>query len=734
MANQVNFFFCIVVLSISGSLVAQAQYVPGEVLVGPRAGQGEAVLSRCAKRGLRLIERDAISGVLRLGVPEGSEKDWIRVLSSERDVVYAEPNGIGSGGVVPNDTNFGLQWHLQNTGQSGGVVGADIEAPAAWDITTGSTNIVIAVLDSGIDSDHPEFAGRIAANGYDFVNEDNDPEDDSGHGTRVAGAICANAGNSFGVTGVDWNCKILPIKVVNLLNGGTTMDLAQALNYVAGLPNVQVVSMSLVNYPNDVTLNAAILAASSSGKILISCAGNGAIGNADVSYPGASPLTISIGATTRTDARASFSATGAALDFVAPGESIVTVAFNTSADASTAVSGCSFATPIAAGVVGLILARAEQLGWPPLTQAEVLQLLQAGAEDGVGPPSQDTPGRDDFFGYGRINARRSLEAMPSLGACSNGNVGNGVGGPFDVLKINGLSKTGIDRRVVVGTNQTITFQVDAPPSNPQPSPAPAEFVIFGVLGTPTIADAFALPFGIGPMCFTPAPLFPQPDLFTLVNSFDPTQSLLPGSTAPWSMQLPGIPFPTAATLQGVIIDLPSNHLAITNAVLLDVRSLPAPTITSIVPATAAPGTTVTINGNNFISGLTLVVGGVTVTPNSTTASSIVFTAPAAMCGSMLTVTNPDTQAVSAAFNPPATIANLLTPAGTSAVGGKTVIVIGAGFLPGTTVTIGGNPMPITTITPAIIIGTSPPGVVGPQPLVVTTTAACVVTATYTYTP
>lgn len=734
MANQANFYLCVAVLSISGLLSAQAQYVPGEVLVGPKAGQGEAILSRCEKRGLHLIERDAISGVMRLRVPERSENDWIRVLSSEPGVAYAETNGIGQGGISTNDTSFGTQWHLENTGQSGGVVGADIEAPAAWDITTGSMNIVIAVLDSGIDSDHPEFAGRIAANGYDFVNEDNNPEDDHGHGTRVSGAMCANAGNSFGVAGVDWNCQVLPIKVLNSLNVGTAMDLAQALNYVAGLPNVQVVSMSLINYPNDVTLNAALLAASNSGKILISCAGNGGIGNADVSYPGASPLAISIGATTRTDARASFSATGAALDFVAPGNAIVTAAFNTSADTISTVSGCSLATPITAGVVGLILARAIDLGLPPLTQAEVLQFLQAGAEDGVGPPSQDTPGRDDFFGYGRINARRSLEAMPSLGVCSNGNVGNGFGGPFDVLRINGLSKTGFDRRVVVGTNQTIIFEVDAPPSNPQPSPAPAEFVIFGKLGTASIADQLPLPFGIGTMCFTPAPLFSQPDLFTLVNSFDPLQSLLPGSTAPWSISLPGIPFPTAATFQGVIIDLPSNHLAITNAVVLDVRVLPAPTITSIVPATAASGTTVTINGTNFFSGLTLVVGGITVTPNSTTAGSIVFTAPAVMCGSMLTVTNPDTQTVSAAFNPPANIAGISTPSGASSVGGMTVIIVGSGFLAGTTVTIGGNPMPINTISPAVIVGMSPPGMVGPQPLVVTTPVGCVATATYTYTP
>ena len=150
---------------------------------------------------------------------------------------YAEPNYIGQGNdFFPNDTFFSLeQWNLHNIGQTGGTVDADIDAVEGWQITTGSSSIVVAVLDSGIDSDHLEFQGRILP-GHDFVNDDDDPEDDRGHGTLVSGVIAANADNNFSIAGIDHNVKILPVKVLSAVGpvtGVNITDLAQGLMFAA---------------------------------------------------------------------------------------------------------------------------------------------------------------------------------------------------------------------------------------------------------------------------------------------------------------------------------------------------------------------------------------------------------------------------------------------------------------------------------------------------------------------
>ena len=394
---------------------ALAAFVKGEVLVSAIRGMDLEVKMGLGQIGLEVLEQDVRSGLMRLSVPNGQEVAWTQLLGTWPAIRYAETNGLGRGGYEPDDTSYFRQWHLANTDLNPGFIGADIQAQGAWNVTTGSSSIVVAVLDTGIDSDHPDFAGRIHPAGMDFVNGDNNPEADHPHGTWVSGCLGANGDNGFGVAGVDWNCRILPIKVLDANNAGTTFNLAQALNYVAVQPDVQVISMSLINYPGNMTLINALQGARDAGKILMACAGNGGLGNADVSFPGASPLTISIGATTAGDARASFSGTGSALDFVAPGSSIVTTKHGSnSSTAVDTVSGCSFATPIASGIVSLLLALAEERGLT-LDQDGIYDLLLKGAEDQVGIPSQDTPGRDNFHGHGRLNAFRSLGRLLSSG-------------------------------------------------------------------------------------------------------------------------------------------------------------------------------------------------------------------------------------------------------------------------------------------------------------------------------
>ena len=318
------------------------------------------------------------------------------------EVAFAQPDYLGQGGFVPNDTFYGEQWHHANTGQSGGTPGADIESEGGWDISRGSNAVVVAVLDTGIDSDHPEFAGRILP-GWDFVNDDADPEDDHGHGTLVTGLLAANAGNGFAVAGTDHECMILPVKVLDSFNIGTTSNLINALGF--GTTNaVDVISMSLVNYPCSTALDDALRDAKLAGAILVACAGNGGIGDADASCPGASFHSLSIGTTMDNDARASYSATGNALGFVAPGHLVRSVVFDSFADEFSIFSGCSAATPVAAGIVSILRALD-----PSLRTPHIRAILQASAEDMVGDPTEDTPGWDPYMGYGRLNLRAALE-------------------------------------------------------------------------------------------------------------------------------------------------------------------------------------------------------------------------------------------------------------------------------------------------------------------------------------
>ncbi len=712
LASAFVFVLCVV------PAAAQDRFAAGDVLVGPRAQRGAAVRALVQRLGVEIAERDAISGVLRVRVPVGEEDAWVARLAAAEDVAYAERNGLGGGGLVPNDTHFGVQWHLQNTGQSGGLAGADIDATSAWNVTTGAPSTVIAVLDTGIDFAHPEFAGRIDPDGYDFVNEDANPQSDHPHGSRVAGVMCANADNGFGVSGVDWQCKVLPIKVLDQFNAGTVMDLAQGLNYVATQNDVQVVSMSLINYPGNQTLINALQAASSAGKILIACAGNGGMGNANTSYPGASPLTISIGATTRHDTRATFSATGAPLDFVAPGLDIATVVDGSTADQFVLASGCSFATPMTAGVVGLLLARAQALGYPPLSQADVYELLRRGAADQVGPPSEDPPGRDDNFGHGRIDGFASLQAIPGL-LCQHGGVGMGLGGPFDVVRINGASSTGSERTVVVPSNAPFALQVDVPPSNPQPSSVPPFFVLWAN-AAPAAGPATPLPLGIGSLCFDPHG----------ANTF---VSL--GATAPWSTTVPALAAPLVVGIQGAIFDTPLGHIAITNLVRFSVENVPPPVILGVTPRAAAVGSTVTVSGSGFLPGLVLRVNGVAVPPLSVAPTSVTFAAPAGMpCDTNVGITNPDQQSASSPFNVSPVLTTVFAPNGTPAAGGTLLLLVGQNFVAGSTVTIGGNPLTIGSISATAISGTLPPGVVGPASIVVTTPFACTATGSLTYTP
>jgi subtilisin family serine protease/subtilisin-like proprotein convertase family protein len=294
---------------------------------------------------------------------------------------YIEPDYILTKGTItpkatfPNDPSFNQLWGLHNTGQSGGTPDADIDAPEAWDIQTGDPNLVIGVIDTGVDYNHQDLVGNIWTNpgeiandgidndgngyiddirGWDFAYNDNNPSDVDGHGTHVSGTIAGKGNNGVGVTGVAWNAKIMPLKFLNDQGSGSTSNAILAINY-ATANGVKLTNNSWGGGGFSQALYDAINAAGQAGALFIAAAGNDAK-NTDTSpsYPASYNLAniISVASTTRTDALSSFSNYGlTSVDLGAPGSDIYSLA---PGGGYATLSGTSMASPHVAGAAALL--------------------------------------------------------------------------------------------------------------------------------------------------------------------------------------------------------------------------------------------------------------------------------------------------------------------------------------------------------------------------------------------
>jgi len=359
------------------------------------AGDQSATL--LSQHNLEIVEKIESFNLCTVKVPTDINIDQlINSLKSDSRVEYVEKNmSTGQGDLLPNDVLIDEQWH-HNT----------INSESAWDISRGSNNIIIAVLDSGLQIGNADLSGARFLSGFDFVNNDNDADDDLSHGTHVTGLIAANADNGISGAGIDHNAMILPVKVINENNIGSTFDLVQGINYAMS-QGADVINMSLGGYSNSNALNEMLSSAKDNGSILISSAGNGGIGEADNNYPGASQHTISVGSTDIYNDRAFFSSTGKTLDVVAPGSAVKTTSYYEGNGAGLDYfNGTSAAAPMVSGIAGL----AKALD-PDLTQDEFLEILTLTSRDQVSSSYEDTPGRDDFFGWGLVDAPAVLERI-----------------------------------------------------------------------------------------------------------------------------------------------------------------------------------------------------------------------------------------------------------------------------------------------------------------------------------
>ena len=366
--------------------------VPGEILVKfqPHVSLLGARGS-LQSEGLRAVDAQSRSGVLRVEVEPGREAETIARLLARGDVEFATQNHVITAAGDPNDPFFSFQWALKQTSD------IDIDATDAWDTYAGGSNITIAVIDSGVDLDHPDLQASIVP-GYDFVNDDNMPDDDNSHGTHVAGIAAAVGNNGIGIAGVSWRASIMPLKILNAGGVGNTFDMADAVHYAVD-NGAQVINLSVgaqgtkwpCNWPEvDDAFNYAV----NNGVLLVVAAGNG--GQSNINCPGAYDQTMAVGSTTSADQRSSFSNYGPRLDIAAPGSFI----YSTFPGGYGYNSGTSMATPHVAGLAALLWSLA-----PSLTDDQIRDLIQNTADD------LGSTGWDQFFGYGRINAGRAMAAI-----------------------------------------------------------------------------------------------------------------------------------------------------------------------------------------------------------------------------------------------------------------------------------------------------------------------------------
>ena len=354
------------------------EYVGGEVLVKYKSGTVDASVFETNNRiGATVVERFPDLGWQRVKLPAGlSVSRALALYKSSVEVETAQPNFIYRLSATPNDTSFGSLYGMQR-----------ISAPAAWDLSTGSANVVVANIDTGARYTHPDLAANMWRNpgetqnngidddgngfvddyyGYDFFANDSDPMDEHGHGTHTAGTIGAVGNNNLGVTGVSWNVRLMTIKIYDARGDSTSAILINAYNYVRLMKNrgvnIRVTNNSYGGCNEacgyDQATKDALDALGDAGVLQVFAAGNnGRDIDAQPFYPASytTPSILTVAASDQNDNRAGFSNFGATgVDVAAPGVSVLSTILSASDYGS--LSGTSMASPHTAGTAALLAA------------------------------------------------------------------------------------------------------------------------------------------------------------------------------------------------------------------------------------------------------------------------------------------------------------------------------------------------------------------------------------------
>ena len=396
-AKTANAIFIVVLLiagltsptvTLTGTVNAQSQnepsqvgspFVPGRILVRfhpetPKS-RGRGIIAQAGATDAGMIE--AI-GVHIVELPAGADEEaFIHAFGGQPEVEFAELDRVyAPEAMTPNDPSYPGQWHLPK-----------IAGPTAWSTTTGSSGVTIAILDTGVDSTHPDLASKIVP-GWNFYDNNSDTSDVYGHGTAVAGSAAAASNNGLGVAAVAWNCTLMPIRISALNGNASTSAMASGLTWAAD-HGARVANISYKVSTSSTVSSAARYFQSHGGVVAI------AAGNDSTFYSTAdNPDVITVSATTSSDALASWSNTGNHIDLASPGTSIYTT---NRGGGYGSWSGTSFSSPIVAGVAALVISAN-----PSLTASQIQDILKQSADD------LGTAGWDAQYGWGRVNAARAV--------------------------------------------------------------------------------------------------------------------------------------------------------------------------------------------------------------------------------------------------------------------------------------------------------------------------------------
>jgi hypothetical protein len=462
----------------SDDWTGQAKYREGQLLVRFRPSTPSwAAQAAHADVGAQITRSwPSVEGLQLVRLPAGvSLKQAIRTYRHNPAVLYAEPNYVVHLLGSPNDPMFSQMWGLQNTGQNGGVAGADIHAAQAWNVTTGSSSVVVALLDTGIDYNHQDLAANVWSNpaafsqtidgatitcsvgthGFNTISGACDPLDDNGHGSHTSGTIGAVGNNAVGVTGVNWSVQLMACKFLDETGSGDLADAITCLDFVKAMKdrgaNIVATNNSWGSNQFSQALADAIQAQMQDGILFVAAAGNDFTDNDIVPvYPAnyLLPNVISVAATTRFDQVADFSDVGLHSVYLgAPGQEILSTTPN---NTYSVLSGTSMATPHVTGTAALLAAQNSNHDW-----RAIKNLILAGG-DTISALAQTITGKR-LDAYGSLTCANSTmlkRLQPTLDTIP-GTIGQPV--TIAALNINCAQPAGTVQVTVTPGNQILTL-------------------------------------------------------------------------------------------------------------------------------------------------------------------------------------------------------------------------------------------------------------------------------------
>lgn len=394
--------------------LAGHEYITGEIIVKFKSEVSETTIEKINQRQqVSVAYKSPALGFRRIKIPEDKTvQEMVQLYKRDPNVEYAEPNYIAYAFWVPNDEYYKYQWNFDNPKYGG------INMEEAWDLATNpGVGVVVAVIDTGVAYEGydtyalaPDLGGTSFVQGYDFVNDDSHPNDDEGHGTHVTGTIAQTTNNYIGVTGIAFNCSIMPVKVLDSTGAGTYADVAEGIRFAAD-NNAQVINLSLGGRYSSETLRLACEYAYNKGALLICASGND--GRNSISYPAAyDKYSVAVGATRYDEKRVYYSNYGNSLDLAAPGgdlkvdqnkdgykDGILQQTFKSGEPKNFGYyfyQGTSMAAPHVSAVAALVISKGVR------GPDNIRHTLQSTAED------KGLAGWDKYYGWGIIDANKAL--------------------------------------------------------------------------------------------------------------------------------------------------------------------------------------------------------------------------------------------------------------------------------------------------------------------------------------